>query len=266
MPGNSKVVEVPGVGNVEFPADMDDKAIGSAIQTNMLKTGAGMEHPTAPYPPVNPMRSAAEPADPGKLPPLMAEPLPLPFSAGKAGVIPAMKAVGRSVVGSALGSMGGGYLGKEFGPTGETIGKTIGGLGGAVLGGQDQLPGMPKMLRSPLNVEPESTPINKGPNWREMKQFYKPPKIGVPGSTAQETGYYPPVTKVPIRSTPDYKLTPESVPGPDTAGKGNLLSPLAKKGDPRAAQELMRRGRNVLYVPADEYPGPRETWKPQKEN
>lgn len=95
------------------------------------------------------------------------------------------------------------------------------------------------------------------------KAAVKMPKVGSP---EQETGYYPPVTKVPIRSTPDYKLTPESVPGPDTAGKGNLLSPLAKKGDPRAAQELMRRGRNVLYVPADEYPSPRETWKPQKEN
>ena len=84
------------------------------------------------------------------------------------------------------------------------------------------------------------------------------------GSPGQETGYYPAVTKVPIRPEPPYKLTPESVPGPDTAGKGNLLSPLAKKGDPRAAKELMRRGRNVLYVPAEEYPGPRETVKFKK--
>jgi hypothetical protein len=83
---------------------------------------------------------------------------------------------------------------------------------------------------------------------------------GIPkvGSAAQESGYYPPVTKVPIRPTPDYKLTPESVPGPDTAGKGNLLTPIAKRGDPRAAAELQRRGRNVLYVPAEEYPAPRE--------
>lgn len=84
------------------------------------------------------------------------------------------------------------------------------------------------------------------------------------GSPGQETGYYPAVTKVPIRPEPPYKLTPESVPGPDTAGKGNLLSPLAKRGDPRAAKELMRRGRNVLYVPAEDYPGPRETVKFKK--
>lgn len=87
------------------------------------------------------------------------------------------------------------------------------------------------------------------------------PSIGKVGSEAQEAGYYPPVTKVPIRPTPDYKLTPESVPGPDTAGKGNLLSPIAKRGDPRAAAELMRRGRNVLYVPAENYPAPRSITK-----
>jgi hypothetical protein len=82
--------------------------------------------------------------------------------------------------------------------------------------------------------------------------------VGRPGTAGQEAGYYPPVTRVPIRPEPAYKLTPESVPGPDTSGKGNLLSPLAKRGDPRAAQELMRRGRNVIYVPAEEdYPAPR---------
>lgn len=100
----------------------------------------------------------------------------------------------------------------------------------------------------------------KGPNVPLSESPYaNKGKIGVPGSPEQERGYYPSVTKVPIRPEPSYKLTPESVPGPDTAGKGNLLSPLAKKGDPRAAQELMRRGRNVLYVPAEEYPPARET-------
>ena len=70
------------------------------------------------------------------------------------------------------------------------------------------------------------------------------------GSAAQEPGWQPAVTRVPIRETPvDNPLTPESVPGPDTSGKGNLLSPLARRGDPRAAAELQRRGRSVLFVP-----------------
>ena len=73
--------------------------------------------------------------------------------------------------------------------------------------------------------------------------------LGAPGSSAQESGYTPSITKVPITSQPSSPLTPESVPGPDTSGKGNLLTPLAKRGDARAAQELMRRGRGVLYVP-----------------
>ena len=31
-----------------------------------------------------------------------------------------------------------------------------------------------------------------------------------------------------------------------------------KRGDLRAAQEVMRRGRQILYVPSDEYADPRE--------
>src|ERR1700676_4475066 len=46
--GADKVIDVPGVGTVSFPGDMDDKAIGDAITTHMLKTGHGMEHPTDP--------------------------------------------------------------------------------------------------------------------------------------------------------------------------------------------------------------------------
>lgn len=69
----------------------------------------------------------------------------------------------------------------------------------------------------------------------------------------------PNVTKLPLRETvPTRPLTPESIPGPDTSGKGNLLTPIAKTGDVRAGQELQRRGRNVLYVPEDEYAAPRE--------
>jgi|ERR1700734_903678 len=104
----------------------------------------------------------------------------------------------------------------------------------------------------------KGTPTNPGP-FNEIPTKIKPgSQIPSVGSAAQESGYYPSVTKVPIRPEPPYRLTPESVPGPDTAGKGNLLSPLAKAGDPRAAQELMRRGRRVLYVPAEEYGPPRE--------
>jgi hypothetical protein len=56
---------------------------------------------------------------------------------------------------------------------------------------------------------------------------------------------------VPSVSTPDSPLQPEQVPGPDTSGKGNLLTSIAKPGECRAAQELVRRGRGVLYVPSD---------------
>lgn len=75
-----------------------------------------------------------------------------------------------------------------------------------------------------------------------------------PGSASQESGFTPALTKVPIRPMPTTPLTPESVPGPDTSGKGNLLTPLAKTGDPRAAAELLRRGRRVLFVPDADSP------------
>ena len=74
------------------------------------------------------------------------------------------------------------------------------------------------------------------------------------GSATQEAGFQPAVTKVPIRPMPTGPLTPESVPGPDTSGKGNLLTPLAKTGDPRAAAELLRRGRKVLFVSDSDSP------------
>jgi hypothetical protein len=74
----------------------------------------------------------------------------------------------------------------------------------------------------------------------------------------ESQGYTPSVTRAPIRPEPPSPFTAESVPGPDTPGKGNLLTPAARRGDPRAGQELMRRGRQVLYVPPEEYPAPRE--------
>lgn len=74
------------------------------------------------------------------------------------------------------------------------------------------------------------------------------------GSPQQERGFTPAVTKAPIRPEPSAPLTPEQVAGPDTSGKGNLLTPLAKTGDPRAAAELLRRGRRVLFVPDSDTP------------
>jgi hypothetical protein len=71
------------------------------------------------------------------------------------------------------------------------------------------------------------------------------------GSAAREAGFTPPTVLVPDRPVPSSPLTPESLPGPSTSGKQNLLTPIAKRSDPRAAQELLRRGRNVLYVPDD---------------
>lgn len=103
-------------------------------------------------------------------------------------------------------------------------------------------------------AEREPVSVSKSPS-----QYRGPQRtgVGVPGSPQQEAGYQPPVTRVPIRPEPSSPLTPEQVPGPDTQGKGNLLTPAAKRGDSRAAQETMRRGRQVMYVPAEEYPGTR---------
>jgi hypothetical protein len=48
----------------------------------------------------------------------------------------------------------------------------------------------------------------------------------------------------------DAKRCEWPVRGPDASVKGNLLTPLAEQqGDPRAAMELLRRGRRVLFVP-----------------
>jgi hypothetical protein len=69
------------------------------------------------------------------------------------------------------------------------------------------------------------------------------------GSPAQEFGWQPAPIQVPIRPEPSSPLTPAQIPGPDSSGLVNRLTPLAKRGDPRAAQEMVRRGRSVIYVP-----------------
>lgn len=71
--------------------------------------------------------------------------------------------------------------------------------------------------------------------------------LGKPGTAAQEAGYEPPVTRVPFKGGTQPKVTYEQVPGPDTAGKGNLLTPAAKRGEAGAGAELTRRGRVVLH-------------------
>jgi hypothetical protein len=134
----------------------------------------------------------------------------------------------------------GGYL------AGEGLG--TGGYGGYAGGALGYRLG-PQLLDSLLPRHPNPIPIPSSLG----------SELGAVGSEVKEAGWQPATTKVPIRSEPPYKLTPESVPGPDTAGKGNLLTPLAKTGDPRAAAELMRRGRRVLYVPAESYPEPKST-------
>ena len=145
-------------------------------------------------------------------------------------------------------------------------GAAIGGGPGAVAGGlvgrglTDALLPRRPYIPPPTELDQFGFPASENqPGWSVKLPGRMPKNFGAVGSPTQESGYYPSITKVPIRPEPPYKLTPESVPGPDTAGKGNLLSPLAKAGDPRAAQELMRRGRNVLYVPAEEYPPPRSS-------
>jgi hypothetical protein len=178
-------------------------------------------------------------------------------------------ATGRALVGSTALAYAGGKSGKYlFGDQGEQIGKIGGGIVGGVLGGAGWSPKPGASLFDLLSgsatpaaeSEAASLPLSQSPYADEYAATRAAQRAtlrrelagaGTPGSSAQESGYTPAVTKVPIRPEPSSPLTPESVPGPDTSGKGNLLTPLAKQGDSRAAQELLRRGRRVLYVPDD---------------
>jgi hypothetical protein len=208
-------------------------------------------------------------------------------AAGK--LLPFAKRAATTLVGGAAGGAGGKYLGRYLGgDIGGAIGETVGGLSGGLAGGgafgEDarqignprKLPFvgrmLPDLLEEPVPEWETPTPsrdeiyneraeelMRRGKEQDALDRAAARAARPTVGSAAQEAGSYPPVTRVPIRPTPPYKLTPESVPGPDTAGKGNLLSPLAKQGDPRAAAELLRRGRKVIYVPAESYPAPRST-------
>lgn len=99
----------------------------------------------------------------------------------------------------------------------------------------------------------EAVPVSKSPaNYRGPQRT----GIGVPGSPQQEAGYQAPVLKIPEPKGKQPKVTPEQVPGPDTAGKGNLLTPGAKRGVEGFGDEHVRRGRPVLYT-QEQYPGRR---------
>lgn len=137
----------------------------------------------------------------------------------------------------------------------------------------------PGTYRGPTKPQPpESAAIAEGPTGarhaavrgaqadvarRNARQFVPtgdapsaPSGIGVPGSPQQEAGYQAPVLKIPEPKGKQPKVTPEQVPGPDTAGKGNLLTPGAKRGVEGFGDEHVRRGRPVLYT-QEQYPGRR---------
>lgn len=83
-----------------------------------------------------------------------------------------------------------------------------------------------------------------------------PPSMAV-GSSTKEAGYQPPVRKVPFPYEGGAPVTVEQVPGPDTPGKGNWLTPAADRGVPGAGEELVRRGRPTLFTPRESYSGTR---------
>lgn len=180
------------------------------------------------------------------------------------GAITAPIATARALLGSVAGSYAAGHAGRYLaGDTGETIGKIGGGLIGGALGATGRsLPGRGDLLdfltgKGAAQAEaPESVPLTQSPYSDQysairagQRAALRREAVGGVGSQSQESGWSPTVTQVPIRPTPNSPLTPESVAGPDTSGKGNLLTPLAKQGDSRAAMELVRRGRKVLFTP-----------------
>lgn len=175
----------------------------------------------------------------------VAESAPIALMAGPA-MTEGLGATALSAIRGLAGAEGGAYLGRRGG---EELGRLVGAqdFGGKVGGALGSIVGGVGAIKSPEMLE--------GYIGRLMGKGAAPVGVGVVGSAAQEAGYEPPVMKIPIRSEPAYKLTPEQVPGPDTAGKGNLLTPLARRGDFRAGAELVRRGRSVISVPAEDYTG-----------
>jgi hypothetical protein len=140
------------------------------------------------------------------------------------------------------GASGGAYLGRRGG---EELGRLVGApeVGGKVGGVLGSIAGGYGAVKSPEMIEGYLGRLLGKPT----------PGIGTVGSAAQEAGYEPPVMKIPEPKGPKV-IRAEQVPGPDTAGKGNLLTPAARRGEEGAGAELMGRGRSVLYT-VPEYEG-----------
>lgn len=167
--GQTKVVEVPGVGNVEFPASMADKDIGAAIQKHLLSDESyqAAHPPSAPAPmamkqnydalALSNSPSGADPHNPGN-PNLNAVPeserenannTALTYQVASLGTAPIAEA---AITGSvkpliplaktAIGAYGGHYLGHQvgsafapvLGPKAPAYGGEIGGLAGGLYG------------------------------------------------------------------------------------------------------------------------------------
>jgi hypothetical protein len=184
------------------------------------------------------------------------------------GAISAPVAAGRALLGSLAGSYAGGHAGRYIGgETGEEIGKVGGGLVGGALGATGRsLPGRGDLLdlltgKGAAQAEAEApavVPMTQSPNADTYSAVRAAQRatlrrelagVGTPGSSAQETGWSPAVTKVPFPRAGGAQVTVQSVPGPDASGRENLLTPAAKRGVPRAGEELIRRGRSVLFTP-----------------
>ena len=202
---------------------------------------------------------------------------PTPFTNAAALYAPISAA--KSLIGAEVGGRAGGYVGKQISPeSGEDYGKLIGGGIGAIAGsmapgdlrsrigagirtpsGRVQSPSEIALGKAfPDPYAPKATPAQPIPPGTNYGQYLENQRgVGVPGSAAQEAGYQPPVTKAPFPREGGAPVTVEQVPGPDTAGKGNLLTPAARRGVPGAGEELVRRGRPTLFVPREEYPGTR---------
>jgi hypothetical protein len=172
----------------------------------------------------------------------------------------------RGVVGAAAGSAAGGYGGREIGDIfgqpklGGQIGATVGGVAGG-LGAMPRGGSLLDLLKGPAAAEaeaPEVVSLSKSPNANQydavragQRAALRREAVGGVGSQSQEAGWSPAVTKVPFPREGGAPVTVESIPGPDTSGRGNLLTPAAKRGVAGAGDELVRRGRTLIYTPPD---------------
>jgi len=187
---------------------------------------------------------------------------------------PTLLGLGGGVLGGTAGSIGGRYLGEKVGAP--ELGADVGGLAGSLFGGYagSRTPGVVKNMLIDATGKP--TPFARltlgSDRATALGELLDPEDAAYeqraqdlmrrgreqaaldraslrPGSPQKEGGYQPALVQVPIRPEPNSPLTVQQVPGPDSPARANLLTPAAKRGDPRAAAELQRRGRSVLFVP-----------------